>query len=107
MKYDVIIIGAGVAGLYCARFLPKNLKVLVLCKAQPLECNTFYAQGGITIAKDNDDIDVHIKDTIEAGSNLNDINAVRMLSIGSFDVLQDLIKQDFPIDRKDNEILFP
>ena len=106
MKYDVIIIGAGVAGLYCARFLPKNLKVLVLCKAQPWECNTFYAQGGITIAKDNDDIDVHIKDTIEAGSNLNDINAVRMLSIGSFDVLQDLIKQDFPIDRKDNEILF-
>ena len=58
MKYDVIIIGAGVAGLYCARFLPKNLKVLVLCKAQPWECNTFYAQGGITIAKDNDDIDV-------------------------------------------------
>lgn len=106
MKYDVIIIGAGVAGLYCARFLPKNLKVLVLCKAQPWECNTFYAQGGITIAKDNADIDVHIKDTIEAGSNLNDINAVRMLSSGSFDVLQDLIKQDFPIDRKDNEILF-
>ena len=106
MKYDVIIIGAGVAGLYCARFLPKNLKVLVLCKEQPWECNTFYAQGGITIAKDKNDIALHIKDTIEAGSNLNDINAVKMLSEGSLDVLQDLLNQGFPIDKRDNEILF-
>ncbi len=43
-QYDVIIIGAGVAGLYCARHLPSHLKVLILCKSQPWECNTFYEE---------------------------------------------------------------
>lgn len=106
MKYDVIIIGAGVAGLYCARFLPKNLKVLILCKAQPWECNTFYAQGGITIAKNKNDIPLHIKDTLDAGSNLNNINAVKLLSNGSLDILDDLINQGFQIDKDNGEILF-
>ena len=50
MQYDVIIVGAGIAGLYAALNLPKNLKVLILCKDQPWECNTFYAQGGIAVA---------------------------------------------------------
>lgn len=106
MKYDVIIIGAGVAGLYCARFLPKNLKVLILCKAQPWECNTFYAQGGITIAKNKDDIPLHIKDTLDAGSNINNIDAIKILSQGSLEVLDDLISQNFLIDKENNEILF-
>jgi len=45
-RYDVLIIGAGIAGLYAAMNIPKEKKVLVVCKDIPWECNTFYAQGG-------------------------------------------------------------
>ena len=80
MQYDVIIVGAGIAGLYAALNLPKNLKVLILCKDQPWECNTFYAQGGIAVAKDKADIPLHIKDTLKAGAGMCDENAVTTLS---------------------------
>lgn len=99
MKYDVIIIGAGVSGLYCSKHLDKRLKVLILCKNQPWECNTFYAQGGITIARDQNDIESHINDTLDAGSNINNIDAVRTVSRGSLEILQELIKDGFKIDR--------
>lgn len=102
MKYDVIIIGAGVAGLYCARHLPKNLSVLILCKDQPWECNTFYAQGGITIAQGLSDIDSHISDTLQAGANLNELDSLKRLSFGSLEVLQELQECGFSIDKDDS-----
>lgn len=102
MKYDVIIIGAGVAGLYCAKHLPKNLKVLILCKNEPWECNTFYAQGGITIANGKDDIALHIKDTLDAGSHTNNIDAIKLVSEGSLDILDELLNGGFNIDRDEN-----
>ena len=80
LHFDVIIVGAGVAGLYASLHLPKNLKVLILCKDQPWECNTFYAQGGIAVAKDIEDIALHIKDTLDAGAGMCDVDAVKTLS---------------------------
>lgn len=102
MQYDVIIVGAGVAGLYSALNLPKNLKVLVLCKDQPWECNTFYAQGGVAVAKDKEDIPLHIKDTLQAGAGMCDMEAVKTLSQESLEVLEDLISRNTPFDRDEN-----
>lgn len=102
MQYDVIIVGAGVAGLYAALNLPKNLKVLILCKDQPWECNTFYAQGGIAVAKDKADIPLHIKDTLKAGAGMCDENAVTTLSQESLEVLEDLIAKNTPFDRDES-----
>ncbi len=105
--YDVIIVGAGVAGLYASLNLPKNLKVLILCKEQPWECNTFYAQGGIAVAKDIKDIDLHIKDTLQAGAGMCDERAVETLSKESLEVLEDLILRETPFDRDENgDLLF-
>lgn len=107
MKYDVIIIGAGVAGLYCAKHLPQNLKVLLLCKDEPWECNTFYAQGGITIANGKDDVPSHIHDTMSAGSNVNNLKVVQTLSEGSIEILDELLADGFAVDRdKDGKIMF-
>ncbi len=98
MHYDVVIIGAGVAGLYTAINLPKDKKVLIVNKAHPWECNTFYAQGGVTTAKDDDDVELHIKDTLDAGAGLCDTQAVQVLSENSQAVIKDLIARGFSFD---------
>jgi len=98
MQYDVVIIGAGVAGLYTGMNLPRDKKVLIVNKAHPWECNTFYAQGGVTTAKDDSDIPVHIEDTLNAGAGLCDREAVEVLSRHSQEVVHDLIDRGFQFD---------
>jgi len=102
MQYDVIIIGAGVAGLYAAMKLPSDKKVLIINKRQPFKCNTFYAQGGVALAKDEADVPVHIQDTLAAGDGLCDEEAVAVLSQFSREAIDDLIENGFEFD-KDEE----
>jgi L-aspartate oxidase len=78
--------------------LPREKKVLIVNKAHPWECNTFYAQGGVTTAKDDSDIPSHIKDTLDAGAGLCDHEAVGVLSQNSQDVIRDLIARGFQFD---------
>lgn len=99
LHFDVIIVGAGVAGLYASLNLPKHLKVLILCKNQPWECNTFYAQGGIAVAKDIEDVALHIQDTLDAGAGMCNEEAVKTLSQESLEVLEDLILRQTPFDK--------
>jgi len=99
MVYDVVIIGAGVAGLYAAMKLPKDQKVLIINKNHPWECNTFYAQGGVVTAVDDADEILHVQDTMEAGAGLCDEEAVRVLSEHSREVVGDLIKRGFQFDK--------
>lgn len=99
MKYDVIIVGAGVGGLYCAMNLPKKLKVLIVCKGEPWECNTFYAQGGISVAIDKQDVAMHIQDTLSAGSFTNNLSSVEYLCKSSLSVIEDLKKIGLNVDR--------
>ncbi len=102
MKYDVIIIGAGVAGLYAAMNLPVNKKVLIINKRETFKCNSFYAQGGVALARDKDDIPSHIKDTLEAGAGLCCEDAVDSLSTNSKEVIEDLIANGFEFDKDEN-----
>jgi len=102
MRYDVIIVGAGVAGLYAALKLPKNKKVLIINKRETFKCNSFYAQGGIAFAKDEDDIPLHIKDTLDAGDGLCDEEAVEVLSKNSKAVIDDIIKLGFEFDKNED-----
>ena len=98
MRYDVVIIGAGVAGLYAAAGLPKHLKVLVISKSHPWECNTYYAQGGVTTAYNDADIPLHVSDTLEAGAGMCNPSAVQLMSQQSQVVIADLMKRGFMFD---------
>ncbi len=98
MIYDYIIVGAGIAGLNAARLIPKDKKVLVLCKKSPWECNTFYAQGGIATAVDDSDIPAHIQDTLTAGANYNNVKAVEVLSKNSLEGIENLIDNGLEFD---------
>lgn len=97
-KYDVLIIGAGIAGLYAAMNLPASKKVLVVCKDIPWECNTFYAQGGMVTALNEADVAVHVEDTMAAGAYHNDREAVEILSRTSLVTTSDIISHGMEFD---------
>ena len=76
-QYDVLVIGAGAAGLSLALSLAKNAKVAVLAKSDLTEGSTYYAQGGISAVIDEDDtLESHISDTLKAGAGMCDEDAV-------------------------------
>ncbi|MDD3007948.1 MAG: FAD-binding protein [Arcobacter sp.] len=99
--YDYVIIGTGVAGLNAARLIPKDKKVLILCKMSTWNCNTFWAQGGIASAVDENDIPVHINDTLTAGVNYNDKKTVELLSRKSISTIKNLIAAGMKFDVND------
>jgi L-aspartate oxidase len=101
-EFDVIIIGAGIAGLYSAMLLPESMKVLVVCKDIPWECNTFYAQGGIVTALDEEDVKLHIQDTLTAGAFHNFKEAVEIMSKESIALRDDLITRGMEFDKDDD-----
>ena len=85
---DVIIIGAGIAGMSCALRLPNNLSIMILAKGSHKDSSSYYAQGGIAcvrststgeILEPGDSYDLHIKDTLIAGAGICDINIVRFV----------------------------
>ena len=69
--FDVLVIGSGAAGLTLGLNLSKNAKVAVLSKAKLQEGSTWYAQGGIAaVLDDQDSVDSHVEDTLNAGAGL-------------------------------------
>jgi len=107
IEYDVIIIGAGVAGLYASMNNPADKKVLIINKRETFKCNTFYAQGGVALAKDKSDIPAHKKDTLAAGDGLCDEKAVDVLSKNSRKAIDDLIAHGFQFDTNEKgELLY-
>jgi L-aspartate oxidase len=97
--YDAIIIGTGIAGLNAAAAFPKNRNILLICKENSWDCNTFYAQGGVAVPVDEDDIALHIQDTIEAGAGLCDRKAVEILCRDGREAIDDLIERGMEFDK--------
>ena len=97
IKTDVLIIGAGLAGLSTALALPTSLSVTVLSKAALEVCSSHYAQGGIAASLDkNDRVADHIADTLIAGAGLCEAeNTTSILSAGQ-QAVQWLCEQGVP-----------
>ncbi len=77
---DVLIVGAGLAGLYTALQLDPSLNIVILNKFGLDQSNSMYAQGGIAAAVAEDDSpDLHFADSMAAGSNLCNKDALRVL----------------------------
>ncbi len=79
-KWDVIVIGAGAAGLMTCLELPQNLNVLLLNRNTSKRSSSRWAQGGLaSVVRPEDSFALHIKDTLNAGDDLCDKAAVEML----------------------------
>lgn len=90
-EYDVLIVGAGAAGLYAALQFPEEVRVLLISKRELTLSNSSLAQGGVAavLDKDNDNFKLHIADTLIAGKYKNDLNAIKVLvEEGPKDVLK-------------------
>ncbi|WP_303859941.1 L-aspartate oxidase [Alkalibaculum bacchi] len=98
LNVDILIVGSGVAGLYCALNLDKELNVLLVSKGELSENNTYLAQGGIATARNVEDIPLHIEDTLKAGQYENDREAVACLVGESIDNINKLIELQVPFD---------
>ncbi len=79
-NWDVIVIGAGAAGLMTCLELPSNFKVLLLNRNTSKVSSSRWAQGGIaSVVRQDDSFDLHAEDTLKAGDGLCDFQAVEML----------------------------
>lgn len=104
-RYDYIIVGSGIAGLYTALLARKFGSVLVITKGSIDDTNTRFAQGGIAAPIGRDDSpELHFKDTIAAGDGLCDEEAVRILVSEAADCIADLVNFNVPFDTVNGEI---
>jgi len=90
-RYDVIIVGAGVAGLNCALHLPEDKKILIICKGDPEESDSYLAQGGICRMQGEEDYEIYFADTMKAGHNENNASAVDCMIKSSPEIIDELV----------------
>ena len=106
IKTDIVIAGSGCAGLYCALHLPKEKEILIITKSDAKESDSYLAQGGMCVMKDESDFDSFMEDTLKAGHYENDRTSVEIMIRSSKDVLNDLLAYgaDFQKDENGNLI---
>ncbi|WP_373547690.1 L-aspartate oxidase [Chamaesiphon sp.] len=99
-SFDIIVVGAGAAGLYSALCLPAELRVAIVSKASlPLSASD-WAQGGIAAVVDpQDSVDLHIVDTLRAGARLCDRDAVEFLVTHAAACIESLVDLGVGFDR--------
>jgi L-aspartate oxidase len=99
-RFDVVVVGAGAAGLYTALCLPERLKVAVITKGELSLSASDWAQGGIAAVVDpQDSTELHLADTLRAGVGLCDRAAVKELVEQASDCIQTLCDMGVAFDR--------
>jgi L-aspartate oxidase len=104
---DFLVVGAGVAGLRAAIELADAGRVLVLAKRQVRDSATHFAQGGIAAAlSDEDEVSLHLQDTLVAGDGLCNVEAVRVLVEEGPPRIEELIEWGTQFDRNGTKLAF-
>lgn len=106
IETDVMVIGAGIAGLFTTIRASEENRVLIITKPKSLlESNTRYAQGGIAaVISDEDSPDYHLQDTLNAGAGLCDHDAVEVLVHEGPAGVKDLIAMGTQFDLENGEL---
>lgn len=102
MRTDYLIVGSGCSGLYCALNLPKDRDVTIITKSDVESNDSFLAQGGICVLKDENDFDAFMEDTMKAGHYENDRESVAIMIRSSRDVINDLVGFGVEFSRDEN-----
>lgn len=102
---DVLVIGAGIAGLRAALEVPPDLSVLVVTKDRVTESNSSYAQGGIAgVRSPEDTFENHVEDTLVAGDGLCDRGVVEMVVHEAPQQIENLITFGTKFDEENGQL---
>ena len=102
MKTDILIVGSGCSGLYCALHLPKEKKITIITKSDSKSSDSYLAQGGICVLRDDNDYDAFFEDTMKAGHYENDKESVSIMINSSRDVIDDLVAYGVEFSRNED-----
>lgn len=106
IETDVVIIGSGVGGLFSALNLPRDKKIVLITKSDLESSDSFLAQGGICVLRDEDDYDSYFEDTLRAGHYENRKESVDIMIRSSREIIEDLVSYGVEFEKKDGEFSY-
>lgn len=106
IKTDVVIVGTGVGGAFSALNLPEDKKILMITKSDLESSDSFLAQGGICVLRDDEDYEGYFEDTMRAGHYENRKESVDIMIRSSQEIIHDLIEYGVDFAKKDGNLAF-
>ncbi len=102
MNTDILIAGCGCSGLYCALHLPEGKNITLITKSDAKSSDSYLAQGGICVLKDESDFESFFEDTLKAGHYENDKESVSIMINSSTEVIRDLVSYGVEFSRNED-----
>ncbi len=103
---DVIIVGTGAAGLFCALQLPESKKITIITKDDAQNSDSFLAQGGICVLRSEKDFHEYFEDTMKAGHYRNNKDSVEVMIRSSGEVINLLLAYGVEFERRNGELVY-
>ncbi len=104
IKTDVVIVGTGVGGAFSALNLPEDKQILMITKSDLESSDSFLAQGGICVLRDDEDYEGYFEDTMRAGHYENRKESVDIMIRSSQEIIHDLIEYGVDFAKKDGNL---
>ena len=106
MIADILIVGCGVAGLYSALHLPADKNIVILTKEDAEKSDSFLAQGGICVLRDDTDYQSFYDDTMKAGHYENKPESVDIMIRSSQEVIEDLVSFGVNFEKNKDQFIY-
>lgn len=103
---DIIIVGSGAAGLFCALQLPRDKQICIITKQAAEESDSFLAQGGICVLKSDEDYKSYYEDTMRAGHYENRAESVDIMLRSSRQIIDSLIGFGVDFEKDGDKLRF-
>lgn len=103
---DVVIVGTGAAGLFCALHFTEDTRILMITKDAMDKSDSFLAQGGMCMLRDEDDYDAYFEDTMKAGHYENNKQSVEIMIRSSQNIASELTGYGVEFQKDDKGLLF-
>ncbi|MHC1723753.1 MAG: L-aspartate oxidase [Aminipila sp.] len=106
IKTDIVIVGSGVSGLFCALNLPKDKNILIITKDALENSDSYLAQGGICMMRNEADYQSFFNDTLHAGHYENNKESVNIMIRSSQEIIHDLVNYDVEFESDGQNFIF-
>lgn len=105
-KTDIVIVGTGAAGLFCALHFPTDVQILMISKDDVDKSDSFLAQGGMCMLRGEDDFEEYFEDTMRAGHYENNKDSVEVMIRSSQEIARELLDYGVDFNRVEGDLAF-